>query len=997
MNRICLCCIVACTLLCLGPAAAEWIPFGSVETGLQVVESSGDRTVVEFNLAGIEMEDVDINGTVHAQYSIPGMPVLRIQGDPALPVVRQALMIPDQSEMVVRILEIETETRSTEPVAPSKGVISRDIDPADVPYVFGDVYQRAESYPAQQVALQEPFIVRDFRGAVLEIHPVIYNPSLGILEVATRVVVEVVPGDGPGVNTIDRAPGPIRVDREFGRIYQNLFLNYEPMRYQMIPEPGRCVIITYDDFHSAAEELYQWNLQKGIPTILTDLSAIGSSASNVKAHIQSLYDSPEGITYIILVGDSSQMPYFNGYNGYCSDPVYTKLAGDDLYFDAFISRISAQTLAQAETQVAKFIRWERYPDLSSPDADWYHKGVGIGSAESGGTGHTDCERTLWLKEMLMDYTYTQVDEICDPGANTGQVFTSLNDGRSILNYIGHGSGTGWGTTGFSNSHIDQLQNGHMQPIIIDVACSNGTFTMSTCFGEKWLRTGDVNTPRGAIAMYGSAGTCSWVPPTVMQYEVNRVFTQELTHTMGGMCFAGALHVVEQEGPVNGRTVAEQYNLFGDCAVYMRSDVPGAVALQHDGTLPEGQNYYEVMTPGVEEALVCLYADGVMYGAAYTDDQGRATIPVDPLPPAGTMLTLTCTGYNCETVETQVEVIIPTLANLVIESWSIEDVGDGTVNGQIEAGEQVLLTLNVQNVGSELAADVSAQLFSIGDFVTMIDSEAYFGDIGPGEIATSDEPYVFTVSPATPDEELLDFTLNITAEVGNWEQPLSMMSHKPVLNVPMVVVDDSEGGDGNGQLDPGETADLIVTLSNDGSGDGAAFEARLGSGTPLIQPTQNIAGMEFLAAGDQGDLAPPFTVSINPLMPSGEATFPMRVNGANGFTATVNFNLDIGGAASVDDRLAGVDQVWLAPVYPNPAKPGTRLAYVLPGNQRVDLAIYDAGGRLISTLIEGAEKSGVHEIRWDGRDQGGREVASGIYFAKLQADGLVLTRQFTVVR
>jgi hypothetical protein len=93
----------------------------------------------------------------------------------------------------------------------------------------------------------------------------------------------------------------------------------------------------------------------------------------------------------------------------------------------------------------------------------------------------------------------------------------------------------------------------------------------------------------------------------------------------------------------------------------------------------------------------------------------------------------------------------------------------------------------------------------------------------------------------------------------------------------------------------------------------------------------------------------------------------------------------------------VDRFYLAPVYPNPAKVGTRLSYVLPVGDHVDLAIYDASGRLVSALTNGAKGAGVHDVRWDGRDQSGREVASGIYFARLRTGELAMTRQFTVLR
>lgn len=991
--------LVICLLalaLAPGKASAEWVDLAQDETKFSVLEDSDQRIVVEFTLAGMEREPVAIEGVTHDMYVAPGLPLVMNAGEPQLPIARRALRIEDRGAVRVRILEMDTELVLTNPVVPSKGHLTRNIDPATVPYAFGDVYRQSGFYPAERAALDEPFIIRDFRGTILELHPVVYDHEQGILEVASRIRVEIVPAEGPTVNEIDGPAGVRAVDREFASIYENFFLNNDPGRYQMIPEIGRCIIVYHEDFQNAANTLYQWKLQQGVPTMLVSKSDVGTTANQFMAYFQNLYNAPDGLTYIILIGESNHIPYFIGYNGSESDPCYTKLAGGDHYFDAVVSRISAQNAAQAETQIAKTIRYERYPDTGQ-DADWYHKAIGIGSAEGEWSGYTDCERTELIMDLLLGYTYTQVTQICDPGATSAMVTAAVNEGSTVLNYIGHGSGTSWGTTGFSNTRVHQLTNGSKNVFICDVACSNGTFTMGECFAEAWLRTGSVESPRGAVAFYGSAGLCSWVPPTTMQYEVNRLLTAEERHTVGGVCFNGSLHAYEVEGNA-GREVAEQYHIFGDCTMMLRTDVPAPMTVEHAGSLPVGEAAYDVSVPGVEDALVCLYANGVQYGAAFTDFTGDATIPLTQLPAEGTQLILTATAYNHVTVEEPVIVEEASLANLVIVDYAVTDAGDGTVNGQIEAGEQVSLSITVRNVGAEAAIGVTGELATGSQYVTMVNASASFGDLLPGEEATNDVPYVVDVDSTTPDGQLILFSLDLAAEVGDWQQNLGLTVHRPVLDAPDVVVDDA-AGDGDGVLDPGETANLIVDLSNIGTGDAAALEVALRIGSIMVTIQQNHGELDNLPAGGQGTLTPPFVVSVQPQAGDQIVTFTLNVLGNNGFRQTAVFSLPITQeSSSVEDVLAGVgDRLFLAPTYPNPAHPGTRLAYRLPNGGAVDLAVYDASGRRIATLQNGSQDAGIHHTQWDGRDADGRTVASGIYFATLRSDGSVLTRQFTVVR
>ncbi len=88
---------------------------------------------------------------------------------------------------------------------------------------------------------------------------------------------------------------------------------------------------------------------------------------------------------------------------------------------------------------------------------------------------------------------------------------------------------------------------------------------------------------------------------------------------------------------------------------------------------------------------------------------------------------------------------------------------------------------------------------------------------------------------------------------------------------------------------------------------------------------------------------------------------------------------------------------LARPFPNPAGPGVSLAVTVPREADVTLRIYDVRGALVRTLADERLGAGRHERRWDGRDDGGRAVAGGVYFARMEAGGTVDTRKLALVR
>jgi len=84
-------------------------------------------------------------------------------------------------------------------------------------------------------------------------------------------------------------------------------------------------------------------------------------------------------------------------------------------------------------------------------------------------------------------------------------------------------------------------------------------------------------------------------------------------------------------------------------------------------------------------------------------------------------------------------------------------------------------------------------------------------------------------------------------------------------------------------------------------------------------------------------------------------------------------------------------------YPNPFNPATRFTLSLPVESRVTFAIYNVMGQRIKTLVDHRMSAGVHYLTWNGRNDSGTAVASGIYLCRIEACGEVLTRKIILAR
>jgi hypothetical protein len=90
-----------------------------------------------------------------------------------------------------------------------------------------------------------------------------------------------------------------------------------------------------------------------------------------------------------------------------------------------------------------------------------------------------------------------------------------------------------------------------------------------------------------------------------------------------------------------------------------------------------------------------------------------------------------------------------------------------------------------------------------------------------------------------------------------------------------------------------------------------------------------------------------------------------------------------------------DAVRLFPSFPNPFNLQTRIRYDLPEDTEVLLVIYDLLGRKIKTLVRGFQSAGALVTNWDGRNNSGQPVSSGIYFVRLRTSQGIRTSKLVL--
>lgn len=129
---------------------------------------------------------------------------------------------------------------------------------------------------------------------------------------------------------------------------------------------------------------------------------------------------------------------------------------------------------------------------------------------------------------------------------------------------------------------------------------------------------------------------------------------------------------------------------------------------------------------------------------------------------------------------------------------------------------------------------------------------------------------------------------------------------------------------------------------------------------------------------------------------------------DGGAAILSGQKDFAGSVQPNDNTAKVmvrqtqseilpSKIDLVGNYPNPFNPTTTIQYALPKGSKVELKIYNILGQVVRKLVDEEKPAGFHQTIWDGRDETGRPVSTGIYLYQIRAGDFVQTKKMQLVK
>ena len=445
--------------------------------------------------------DVETNyGIATAMFSAKA-PVMLEKGVPELIYLPTAIIIPDVGSAELEITYGTYTDIENINIVPSKGNLSRSIDPTTVPYVKGEVYNQNAFFPGTLATINETFIMRDVIGMTVFAYPIQYNPVTKTLRIYFEMTVTVNYNDNKGINEFTSQKRNATIDPAFSQMYQNLFLNYGSLsRAYPTEEEGELLIICHPPFMDAMKPFIDWKRTIGRKTTMVSTIVTGTTPAGIKSYIQNYYNnSNNNLAYVLLVGDSPQIPPHgrspessgNAYGEY-SDNIYGQLqSGNDM--DVLIGRMSAENIAHVQTQVQRSIHYER--DITT-NATWLNKAMGLAYNEGHGKGHdggeADDVHMDNIRDRLLTYGYNPVYREYDgyiylPNTTAALITQRIDEGVGMINHCNHGDEVGWSVGGYRIANVNALRNTGRLPFIYSVACLNGYFIRPTCFAEAWMR------------------------------------------------------------------------------------------------------------------------------------------------------------------------------------------------------------------------------------------------------------------------------------------------------------------------------------------------------------------------------------------------------------------------------------------------------------------------------------------------------------------------------
>ncbi|MBQ5548046.1 MAG: hypothetical protein IIT33_04310, partial [Prevotella sp.] len=640
-------------------------------------------------------------------------------GEPQLPMFTRLIAIPTGATPIVTVgAHSETEYTLRDfgigTVSAMQAPIRKSDEPSTVEYAFSEAAYARNSYNDDPIAMVE--VLGTMRGITigrLIVQPVRYNPVAGTVKVFNDIEVNVDFENGDAESTEKMFKSTC--SPAFISVYDQIF-NIDMLmdgstrdaytdHPDMYNTPVKMLVICYSGFqgNAALNSWLQWKLQKGYYVDIYYTSETGTSASSIASFIKTKYNASvsagNAYTYLIVIGDTGQVPQYMSKNidssiGNCaSDLGYSSVnfsSNTSNYFpDMYYSRISVENTTHLTNYINKVLTYEKYEFTDG--GNYLNNVILVGGWDSNWTARVAKPTINYATNYYFNSSNTTYGGFSGgtikatistsstagySGTNNG-CYQGINNGVCFLNYTAHGDKQEWYQPKMTAAHVATLTNSGKYFFGVGNCCLTGNFNNTTttyspgsaigtnaCFAETMIRVPNA----GAIAYVGCSPYSYWYedfywavgahsysqgnyPTTTASskgvYDV--MFMDQYWNSASALNYVGNLAV--QQAVSNGNTNSgitdgntqnsahyyfQFYHTFGDGSVMPYVTKPEANSVTIPSTVNAGAT--SITVNAVAGSYVAVTNNSsVIYGVGVANSSGVATVNfTNAIPSSGTL-------------------------------------------------------------------------------------------------------------------------------------------------------------------------------------------------------------------------------------------------------------------------------------------------------------------------------------------------------------------------
>ena len=780
-----------------------------------------------------------------------------LAGQPSLPWQSVSLMLPQGTEAVsieVELSDFQT-MEGNHNLFPYQSARTYS-DPVRRQFEKDEALYASKSvYPAQAYGKLSTQYLNGIGFAFSAFTPVQYVPGTGEVRYASKAIVRI-------TTTASKADQSRKLWLNGGNAERAKRLAQNPEMLQTYNDRGRTVggydllVVTKQQYVASFDEYVSFYQARGLRTRVVDLETILSTmsgqdnAEKLRNYIIQEYED-NGIMLVNLGGDVPDIPYRGLYcyvtsgggdkedNDIPADLYYAALDGnwnddgdnrwgeigeDDLLPEIGIGRMCFSNQSELDNMLHKAMTYQAEPVLGE-----FHDVIMAGEhlyddPESNGSQYlelligTHDDNGYTTTGIPEDYNFTRLYE--EEGNWSGSLLrNAINQGTQYVHHDGHANTNyvaGWTNGDITNNNFSAV-NGvdHNYTFFHTSGCICGDFS-SDCILERMTKIANFAVATFGNSRYGWFNEGQTEGPAIhLARETEDAYYNDRI-PYGGMALRESK--IETAPWVNAPGQWEEgalrwnfydLNLMGDVAVSPWHDEPFTPEVSYASEILVGTTTMDVTVSngnGLKNFRCALFHGVDMIGVGYTDEDGNVTIEfAEPIDFVGEM-SLVVTGCDAWPQSLPVLSIPGNCAYIVYQDYAISG------GAQPDFGTSIALDMQLKNVGTVTANNITATLSTDCDYITITDATETIASIAGGATINLAEAFAMDIADNVPNMTKADFTLTCTDGNDTWESKFAIRLYAPDFAVLGTVIEDS---DGNGHVDPGETVTAHITVKNAG--------------------------------------------------------------------------------------------------------------------------------------------------------------------------------------